>query len=172
MPSKTKFAKKSFLLSLCLYLPFPVLIARPLSVWTNSFLEISFRKQTTRFGLMKLCHCPQYIKVLSFRKRLKYIPVIAAHDRSNRLGTLFDSRLLPHHFEWAKLLNMAHNTPDDTPADTPIDTPVAPDFPGQTYRDRSSSPNSDDSDSGPKSKSNFLHTPNIIKLTDDRTYSQ
>ncbi|CAF9915917.1 MAG: hypothetical protein ALECFALPRED_010378 [Alectoria fallacina] len=45
---------------------------------------------------------------------------------------------------------MAHNTPDDTSADTPIDTPVAPDFPGQTYRDRSSSPNSDDSDSGPK----------------------
>ena len=152
MPSKTKFAKESFLLSLCLYLPFPVLIARPLSVWTNFFLEVSFRKQTTRFGLMKLCHCPQYIKVLSFRKRLKPIPVIASHDRSNRLGTLFYSRLLPHHFEWAKLLNMAHNTPDETPTDNPIDTPT---FPGQTYRDRTSSANSDDSDNGLKSESKY-----------------
>ena len=159
MPSKTKFAEESFLLSLYLYLPFPVLIARPLLVWTNFFLEVSFRKQTIRFGLMKLYHCPQYIKPLSFRKRLKYTPFIVEHDRSKRLGTIFYSRLLPHHFEWAKLLNMAHNTPDDTSADTPIDTPVAPDFPGQTYRDRSSSPNSDDSDSGPKSKSeSSLHT--------------
>lgn len=51
---------------------------------------------------------------------------------------------------------MADSSPDgapgDTPADTPIDTPVAPQFPGQTYRDRFASPNSDDSDSGPRSK--------------------
>lgn len=53
---------------------------------------------------------------------------------------------------------MADNIPDDAPNDTPTDTPVALQFPGQTYRDRSASPISDDSDSGPISKFNTLHT--------------
>ena len=47
---------------------------------------------------------------------------------------------------------MADNTPEDTTEDTSIDTPVAHRFPGQSYRDRADSPNSDDSDSGPRSK--------------------
>ena len=50
--------------------------------------------------------------------------------------------------------------------DTPDDTPIAPQFPGQTYRDahRSASPNTDDSDSGPKSKSSPLPTSISIAL--------
>lgn len=48
---------------------------------------------------------------------------------------------------------MANDTPEDAPADTPADTPAdipadAPAallFPGQSYRERSTSPNSDDS---------------------------
>lgn len=59
--------------------------------------------------------------------------------------------------------NIPDNAPNDTPADTPIDTPVALQFPGQTYRDRSASPISDDSDSGPISKFNTFHTPNNNK---------
>ncbi len=47
---------------------------------------------------------------------------------------------------------MADNTPEDSPAATPIDTPSALHFPGQTYRDRSASPVSEDSDSGPEGK--------------------
>lgn len=44
---------------------------------------------------------------------------------------------------------MADNTSDDSPANSPVYTPVAPKFPEQTYRDRSTSPNSDDSEGGP-----------------------
>ena len=40
----------------------------------------------------------------------------------------------------------ADDASDDAPADTPIQTPVAPKFPEQTYRDKATTPNSDDSD--------------------------
>ena len=71
----------------------------------------------------------------------------------------------------AKSLSMVEKTPDDVPDDSP----VPPKFPGQSYRDRNLSPNSeDDSDSGPKSISLF---PSCAIFTNDdnrghRTRSQ
>ena len=51
------------------------------------------------------------------------------------------------------------DTPEDSPPDTPSATPVEHQFPGQTYRDKSTSASSKDSDSGPNSKLNPLHKP-------------
>lgn len=126
---------------LCLCLPVSGLSARPLFPQANNLLPS--RTDTI------------VLSVLPFRKQLEYIPVIASHDRSNTLGTLFYSRFLAHHFERAKLLSIAETTPKNMAEDTP----VAHQFPGQTYRDRSTSPNSDNSDSGPRSDSNPFHRP-------------
>lgn len=132
--------------------------------------KVSFRKQTIQFRLQFMPLFSTY-NVLPFRKQLEYIPVAAADDRSNRLGNLFYSWFFPHHFGRPKFLSMADNTSDDSPANSPVYTPVAPQFPEQTYRDRTTSPNSDDSEGGPSSNLTSIHMPALKMLTNHRTYS-
>ena len=124
-----------------------------LSVWT---ISLFFRKQAIRFPLIIMALFSAYIDANRSANSWKYIPVLIELDGLNIWNISLCSQFPPYHFErGAKSFSMVEK--EKPPGEAPDNSPVPPKFPGQTYRDRDLSPNSeDDSYKDPKSNSSYL----------------